>query len=258
MASLLAELVPEEEEQAVEIQVDSLTPTQIADAYMNSKINSVRIALLRGYNVPEEERELVENLRLLPRTQALSAFINHYIEGRYFPLSNLNASYQLGEDRENVVGLQPQVLIFHFYTTDGPDEREIAYVPESEMVFIGHGNLNNTIYTRIVTHARNAGIKVSRFVTEQLTTWPLDNPYAPSARVYKRVEGGKYQGLGDILADRGISSPDQLNYIELTDPVARLYGMDEGDLMVETRLAVDMAAIAKRIVEIRLAVKPSA
>lgn len=246
MAHLLAALAPKSERTTVERAIDNLTPTQIAEGYMRSKINSIRIAQLRGYEVSDEELELVANLLSASRSEATKQFIKKYTgRDQFLPLANLNATYELGMGG-SVTGAQRRTLAFYFFTSDGPDEREIDFSEDTELILIGHSAVTALLRTKIKTQIEAVGGRLSTFLTSELIMWPLDNPYVPQCHVYKRGS------LQNVAEERGIKSVDDLARIDTNDIVARLFGMEVDDILIETRLAVDMAAMARRMTEMRI------
>jgi hypothetical protein len=250
MASLLRALAPLKEEKK-EIRVDSLTPTQIADAYMNSKINSVRMALLRGYSVPEEEEELIQSLRRAKRAEAHAIFIRYYSRADYLALNALNSTYNL-LGGPNIVGTQPSKLSFLFYSSEGPHDEDLVYDEGGEMILIGLTPVQQGALTRIQADASESNVKVVTRTAEDMSTWALDNPYAP-IKVVVHKQG---EGIENVPTNRGTDAPDKLDLILTNERIAKIYGVDVGDVWIETRLSIDPSAIARRSVIVRYAVDP--
>ena len=249
MASLLRSLAPVKEVKR-EIKVDALTPTQIADAYMNSKINSVRTALLRGYDVPQEEKDLIDSLLDSTRSEAHRLFIAYYSRGEYLALNSLNSTYSL-VGGENIVGPQPSTLSFLFYSSDGPREEDVVLEEGGEVILIGLTPVQHGTLTRIQGDADQANVKLVTRTAADMSLWVIDHPYAPKMRVYKQG-----QGLENVATNRGVDDVRYIDILLVPDAFGRAYGIDKGDIVIETRLSIDSAAIARRSVIVRYVDEP--
>lgn len=244
MASILLGLVPPVKSKPVETRVNSLTPTMIADVYMDSKVNSVRMAQLRGYEVSEEEDALVGLLLTLSRSEAHRLFIEHFTENNYLSLSSLNGLYRLREDREDTVdikGPQRRILAVNFYSSDGPVPANIKFENDMELVIVGLTGISPTIEQAIRNRANEYNnTTVSIWRVDELSLWPIENPYVAPFLVFKRGVG-----VEDLPSQRGAASYKEISDIRPDDVIGRLYGVEPGDVVIEKRLIFDTASMAK-------------
>lgn len=230
-----------------EAKVDTLTPTQIADAYMSSKVNSVRIALVRGYAVPEEERDLIESLITLPRSEAHRAFISYYSRGEYLPLNALNSTYEYSEEVD-VIGTQPAYLSFVFYTSDGPDVEDLEIYDDSELVIVGLTDITQSGLLATMKALSDIKVRLVPRLAMDMALWPLLNPFVPKMKVYKKIAD-----VDRFTRERGASSASEIMEILTNSVVALVYGMEVGDVMVEDGLLLDSSSLVKRRVTLRVA-----
>lgn len=248
MASILLGLVPPTKSKPVETRVNSLTPTMIADVYMESKINSVKMARLRGYEVPEEEDVLVDLLLAVSRMEAHQLFIEHFTENNYLSLGSLNGLYRLKDGEEgDIKGPQRRTLAVNFYSSDGPVPANIKFENDMELVIVGLTGISPTIEQAIKNRASDyTNTIVSVWRVDELSLWPIDNPFVAPFLVFK--QGWSVEKLP---TQRGASSLQEINDVKRDDVVARLYGVEVGDVVIEKRLIFDTASMATKAFVIR-------
>lgn len=246
MASLLKELIPPRDFSVTENVVDSLTPTMIADTYMDSKINSIRIAILRGYNVSDEERGFVDILLEADRADAHALFIEWYAKEGYLTLSNLNARYTFSGKNGLVVGEQRRNLFFYFYPTDGPIPADVVIEDDSELITVGLNPIVPAIEQLIVAKMeKKTNTKFSKRVTSEMALWPIDNAFVPKYKLHKKASGVEH-----VAQQRGTESLETLSIFNKDEIISKIYGAEKGDIMIATRLVFDISSMTKRSVSV--------
>lgn len=243
---ILARLAPPREEKAVEATVSDLTPTMIADNYMYSKINSVRMAQLRGYEVPEEEAELIRQLTSVSRAEAHRIFIEYYTEEGYLTLPSLSVLYSLSGEEGRVMGPQRSHLTFIFYASDGVDLSSVSIEDDTEVVIVGLSTLPARLLMDLqdgLSKYKNTKL-VSR-LTSVMTLWPIDHPHVPRYTLYK-----KGADVDHVASSRGVPSLDNIAIMNNGDPfldqIVKCYGAEEGDLFFFIRTHPDPTALVTR------------
>lgn len=250
--------------------VTELSPTMIADTYMDSKMNSIRIALLRGYVVPQEELDLLKTLSESSRRDAHRLFLSHYQVGEdFFPIGDLSAIYSVGEENVVVGPGRSSHLAFLFYakapdavtmlnsiTNPGYHSTEYIAIGKDSLSASEHNALIKEAVKRYDTavgkkaHPDAIPPKFYFLVTNQLSRWILDNPYVPKMRLFKQGVG-----LENLAKQRGLESTNQLSELYTDDVLIPLLGAERGDILEEIRYNIDSSAIASRDVLYRQVVE---
>lgn len=268
---LLSSLSPVQASREYTSSVTELSPTVIADTYMDSKMNSIRIALLRGYTVPQEELDLLEQISRSNRQEAHRIFLSHYQVGEaFFPIGDLSSIYTIGEENVVIGPGRPQYLAFLFYAKapDAPTMLNSIINPgyhPTEYIAIGKDPLAGPEHNSLIkevnkrydaslgknkSHPDAKPPKFSFLITNQLSRWILDNPFIPKMKLYKQGFG-----LESLSKQRGIVTDNQLAEMYIDDVLAPILGTEIGDILEEVRFNVDSSAIASRDVLYRQVVE---
>ena len=206
--------------------VDGTSPAVIADDYMESKINSIRTAKLRGYKVEDWELDLVQQLTTSSRKTAHTLFIQRYISSGYLTVSALTSVYDWDNSSPLVVAEEnhPQ-LAFVFYTANGVDSDEVKdLVDGSELVLIGLSPLANIYMKPLVEGLNKKNVTIVNRVTQSMAMWPVYNHMVPEMVLHKNG----YQ-LEELSQQLKLKSMEKLTKVKVDDLVAKIYGVEEGD-----------------------------
>lgn len=243
---ILRSLAPPAPEVRRETVVNNLTPTLIADNYMESKINSVRMAQLRGYEVPASELDLIEAIAASSRDEQHRLFKEYYTEDDYLPLPSLSSSYPLSATGGKVKGPQRSHLAFIFYASDGVDINGIDLEDDTEVVIIGLYPVPFKATEELLDVLRPRRSVLIQRLTSDMSLWPLSNPLVSDMVLHKQGFG-----LGDLAAQRGVPDLTHLPKMKMSDIVAVCFGAEPGDIMMETRISSDATSLVARNAYVR-------
>ncbi len=221
-------------------------PIMIADTYLMAKINTIRLASLRGYKIPDHEAELVRLYTEEDREQALDYFIDQYIVNQLLNVMSLSQEYELDTDRVRQISIgsdhfPPTYLHIIFYMENStwdsaPDFTDSGIIVVSNV-------LNNASAVTLTKFLHKHPYKFINI--RSLDVYPFGNALMPQCELV--ADPNEVQALA---SQRDAQTPFFMSRIHHTDPAAMYLGAEVGHAIIQTIVNVDRGAVVSHHLKI--------
>lgn len=225
-----------------ESAVNDLTPTMVADIYMTSKINSIRLARMRNYIIPDDELELLSVYETETRSTSVEFFINAYIQNELLNVLDLSQSYNRTDDK------YPATLDVFFYLEGVQISSDISTRANNggELIIVTNKDLTNA---SIVSIMRSLAQTPTYINIKTLGLWPFNNAFEPeSVLVTDKSE------IAHLVSQRSIESPIFLPRIQSSSLACIYLGAKPGNVIIQTNINVDKGAAVSKHLKLLLVV----